>query len=228
MMKLIKLIVPDSLRILWNQLKNRRKYDVRFGKAATAFNTFFEGKNLLNNKTSVADSYLGFATYVAGNSRLNKIKTGRYCSIGRNVETGFGIHPVNFVSSHPCFYSLNKQAGFTYVQKQLIDEHKFSDSSNKYYVEIGNDVWIGNDVRIMDGVKIGDGAVVAMGAIVTKNVESYSIVGGIPARLIKKRFSDEQIAELLKTEWWKLDENTLRQKAVFFTDIHTFLNNSIG
>lgn len=228
MIKTIKSLFPNVLRIYWNQFRNRRMYDVRFGKGASAFNTVFEGKNLVNNNTSVADSFLGYATYVAGNSKLKKIKTGRYCSIGRNVETGFGVHPVNFVSTHPCFYSLEKQAGFKYVNKQLFDEHKFTDSSNKYFVEIGNDVWIGNDVRIMDGIKIGDGAIVAMGAVVTKDVEPYSIVGGIPARLIKKRFNDEQISRLLEINWWKLDEQTLKQRAATFTDIQIFLNKTIG
>lgn len=67
---------------------------------------------------------------------------------------------------------------------------------------IGNDVWIGHQVTIMPGVKIGDGAIIATNTTVTKDVEPYSIVGGNPAKEIKKRFSEEQIAELLAIKWW--------------------------
>lgn len=228
MIRIIKRIIPFSLSVFFNQRHNKRMYDVIFGKRAIAHNTFFEGRNLVNNNSLVIDSYFGLGTYVAGNSNLKKVKIGRFCSIGRNVETGFGNHPINFVSTHPCFYSLGKQAGFTYVHKQLFNEHKFTDESKKYYVEIGNDVWIGNDVRIMDGITIGDGAVIAMGAIVTKDVEPYSIVGGIPARLIKKRFDNDQINKLLDIKWWKIDDTILEQNVSLFTDIQDFLSNTIG
>jgi virginiamycin A acetyltransferase len=67
---------------------------------------------------------------------------------------------------------------------------------------IGNDVWIGHKATIMPGIKIGDGAIIATNAIVTKNVEPYSIVGGNPAVEIRKRFSEEQILELLEIKWW--------------------------
>lgn len=67
---------------------------------------------------------------------------------------------------------------------------------------IGNDVWIGNNVCIKQGITIGDGAIIATGAVVTKNVLPYTIYGGVPAKLIKKRFTDEQIEELLKIKWW--------------------------
>jgi virginiamycin A acetyltransferase len=67
---------------------------------------------------------------------------------------------------------------------------------------IGNDVWIGYRATIMAGVKVGDGAIIAANSVVTKDVEPYSIVGGNPAREIKKRFSDEQIKDLLEIKWW--------------------------
>tara|TARA_R110000868_G_scaffold408100_1_gene690289 strand:- start:61 stop:669 length:609 start_codon:yes stop_codon:yes gene_type:complete len=67
---------------------------------------------------------------------------------------------------------------------------------------IGNDVWIGYDATIMPGVKIGDGAIIGSKSIVTKDVEPYSIFGGNPAKLIRKRFSDSKIAELLDLKWW--------------------------
>ncbi len=74
---------------------------------------------------------------------------------------------------------------------------------------IGNDVWIGQNVTILPGVKIGDGAIIAANATITKNVEPYAIVGGNPARLIKKRFSAEMIELLLKLQWWNWDEQKI-------------------
>jgi carbonic anhydrase/acetyltransferase-like protein (isoleucine patch superfamily) len=76
---------------------------------------------------------------------------------------------------------------------------------------IGNDVWIGARAMVLDGVTIGDGCVIAAGSVVTKNIEPYSIVGGIPAKLIRKRFSDEVIELLLTWKWWNLPVETLRQ-----------------
>jgi len=78
----------------------------------------------------------------------------------------------------------------------------------------------------MEGVRIGDGAVVAAGAVVTKDVEPYSIVGGIPAKHIKYRFSDEQIEKLLQLCWWNKGEKWIRKNAELFEDIEKLLNNS--
>jgi virginiamycin A acetyltransferase len=83
---------------------------------------------------------------------------------------------------------------------------------NKGNTVIGNDVWIGHNVTIMPGVVIGDGAIIATNATVTKNVAPYTIVGGNPATIIKKRFSEEQINRLLQVKWWdwsieKITEN---------------------
>jgi acetyltransferase-like isoleucine patch superfamily enzyme len=210
-------MLPLSIRILYTNFLVRRKYDVVFEKGATGGkSTFFEGKNLLKKKAQVHNSHIGLGTYVSGNAKLNKAKIGRFCSIGQNVSNAFGIHPTDWVSTHPCFYSLQKQAGFTFVKNQLFEEHKFIDENNKYHIQIGNDVWIGNDVKIMDGVLIGDGAIIGTGAVVTKDVEPYSIVGGIPARLIRYRFTKEMIAILLEIKWWERDKHWLEKNAHFF------------
>jgi virginiamycin A acetyltransferase len=83
---------------------------------------------------------------------------------------------------------------------------------NKGDIAIGNDVWIGYDAVIMAGVRIGNGAIVGTRAVVTKDVEAYTIVGGVPAKPIRKRFCDEIIAGLLSIRWWdwpaqKISEN---------------------
>lgn len=82
---------------------------------------------------------------------------------------------------------------------------------------IGNDVWIGHNATIMAGVTIGDGAIIATNATVTKDVEPYSIVGGNPAQLIRKRFSDEVISELLAIQWWHWDIEKITQHVQLLT-----------
>lgn len=93
-------------------------------------------------------------------------------------------------------------------------------------IKIGNDVWIGNDCTLMSGIEIGDGAVIAANSVVSKNVEPYSIVGGVPSKLIKKRFSEETIEKLLKIKWWNWSEEKIEkyQHLIFSRDIDKFIN----
>src|SRR5690625_1852990 len=80
---------------------------------------------------------------------------------------------------------------------------------------IGNDVWTGRDVTIMPGVKIGDGAVIAAESVVTKDVDPYTVVGGNPARFIKKRFADSKINEFLKVKWWDMEIDVINENLVY-------------
>ena len=82
---------------------------------------------------------------------------------------------------------------------------------NKGDIVIGNDVWIGYEAVIMAGVHIGDGAIIAARAVVTKDVPPYTIVGGTPAKEIRKRFDTEVIQQLLKLKWWDWSTNKIRQ-----------------
>lgn len=98
-------------------------------------------------------------------------------------------------------------------------EHAMDGKSypNKGDIKIGNDVWIGYNSTIMAGVTIGDGAIVATNSTVTKDVEPYAIVGGNPARLIKKRFSDDQIKRLLRVKWWNWDIEKITRNLHYLT-----------
>ena len=200
------------------------KYKVTFYKGTIINrNSIFGGNNAIYNNTEYVNSSLGFGSYVANNSVIRGAKIGKYCSIGDNVRTGLGRHPVkDYVSTHPAFFSMNKQAGFTYVEAQKYKEHKYVDKDGKYYIEIGSDVWIGNNVMIMDGVKIGDGAIVGLGSIVTKDIEPYSINVGIPAKKIKYRFEKKYIEFLLEFKWWDKDFEWLNENAYLFDDIKEF------
>jgi acetyltransferase-like isoleucine patch superfamily enzyme len=185
------------------------------------------GENCYVGKGSeVVCSEFGRSSYIANNSSITFAKIGNYCAIGDNVRICLGNHPTrDFVSIHPSFYSKDGQSTPSYVQEDLFSGHKFVDKEGKFVVEIGNDVWIGNNVSILDGIKIGDGAIIGIGSIVTKDVESYSIVGGVPAKIIKKRFTEDEIDFLRKLEWWNKSEKWLLKHAKFFNDIKSLKKN---
>jgi len=203
------------------------KKKVKFGKKVLVdiYNNF-EGCNAIGEKSIVATSNIGLGTYIADNSIIKKAIVGRFCSIGSNVQTGLGVHPSRqFVSTHPAFFSTRKQAGFSFVEKDIFEEQIFIDTELKHVVEIGNDVWIGNNVIISDGLKIGDGAIVATGSIVMKDVLPYAIVGGNPAKVIGFRFSEQQIEKLMAIKWWNWDFEKIQSNSSLFTNVKSFTAN---
>ncbi|SKA09612.1 CatB-related O-acetyltransferase [Selenihalanaerobacter shriftii] len=154
-------------------------------------------------------SYVGYGTFIFN------CQIGKYCSIGPDVKIGPGKHPTHFVSTSPIFYKKDNPLGVKFVEKKYFKE---SDR-----VVIGNDVWIGANAIIMDGVKINNGAIIASGAVVTKDVEPYAIVGGVPAKLIKYRFNKKKVQRLLEVEWWEWDKNEIKKHINKFRDIERFL-----
>jgi acetyltransferase-like isoleucine patch superfamily enzyme len=152
---------------------------------------------------------------------------GRFCSIGPFVECVYGRHPLYpFVSTHPAFFSIQRQTGFTFVTNQCYEEHKYIENSKSFI--IGNDVWIGYGSKIMEGITIGDGAIIAASSIVTKDIPCYEIWGGVPAKKIKDRFSDEIKEKLLEIQWWNNDLEWCAENAVYFTDINAFISSHIN
>lgn len=181
--------------------------------------TEFEGENSIGRNTIINNTRIGFASYIGDESNLSDTRIGRYSCISHRVTVVEGRHPTHsFVSIHPAFF--NCRRSFSYVDKDLFEEYTYLDENEKIAVEIGNDVWIGYGVRIMPCVTIHDGAVVAAGALVTKDVPSYSIVAGVPAKIIGQRFSDAEIKFLQETKWWEKDQDWLKQHADLFANIN--------
>jgi acetyltransferase-like isoleucine patch superfamily enzyme len=167
---------------------------------------------------------MGYGSYLGDYCNISA-DIGRFCSIAGQVETIPWTHPTSrFVSTHPTFYSTKAQNGETFTKQQLFDETLFADVNKQIHVVIGNDVWIGQRATICGGVTIGDGAVVAAGAVVAQDVPPYCIMGGVPARVIKKRFTDEQIEFLLHFEWWNKDRSWLIDHVNLFSDIESFIH----
>ncbi len=181
----------------------------------------FEGGNLIRPNVCLIGVDIGYGSYIAKGSTLLYTSIGRYSCIGPNVCVVEGEHPTRgFVSIHPSFFSTSKQSGFTYVNEGMFDEHRYA-KGNKYIV-IGNDVWIGGYSLLLEGINIGDGAIIAAGSMVTKDVEPYEIVGGVPAKHIRKRFNDEDARFIQSTKWWNMNPDELKKIAHSFCDIHKF------
>lgn len=149
----------------------------------------------------IVDKY----AFINENASIRYVKRiGKYCSIGPNVAIGLPMHAVDGISSSNFF---NCPAIWEDFDPQY-GNYNFSSSFNNRFIEknkkitIGNDVWIGAGAKIMRGVNIGDGAILGAGAVVTKDVEPYTIVGGVPAKVIRKRFPNDITERLLKIRWW--------------------------
>lgn len=195
---------------------------VKFGKGNFVDRaTVFEGMNRIGNH-NVLKGTVGLGTYIGSGCRIEG-KIGRFCSISNDVIVLSTKHPTEYVSTNPIFYSTKKQNGYSYVQHDEYDERLVAADNDA--VVIGNDVLISYGVYIMGGVKIGDGAVIGANAVVTHDVPPYCIVAGNPAKIIRKRFSDQVIEQLLRIEWWNWNEAVIRERAESFLDVEKFVED---
>jgi acetyltransferase-like isoleucine patch superfamily enzyme len=172
-------------------------------------NVVFEGKNAVPDRCNFSGNVkIGYATTLGYNNLLaGKITIGKYCQLGADVALHATNHPISSMT--------------TYINKNLFNgELKGLKEENE--IVIGNDVWIGHGVIIVGNINIGNGAILAAGSVITKDVPAYTIVGGVPAKIIKKRFSDQIIQEIETLKWWNLSEVELEKiKPLFFKNFKT-------
>jgi acetyltransferase-like isoleucine patch superfamily enzyme len=148
----------------------------------------------LHQSVQLSDATIGAYSYIAERSVASNVTIGKFSSIGPELLCGYGTHPLTWVCTSPVFYSRRGQCGGSFVEKEHFEEN--------LKTTIGNDVWIGARVFLRDGVNIGDGAIIGAGAVVIKDVAPYSVVGGVPAKLIRHRFVEHDIEQLSNIRWW--------------------------
>lgn len=220
-MKLISKYL-HRLYLIYFKWKNSHDKSVIFQKSCViSENNFFEGNNNVGGR--IHKSYIGYGTYIIGeNGYIHDCKIGRFCSIASNCHIGLGDHALDMVSTSPLFYSSYSLLPNNFLTKSIpIKEHTIGDTP--YKVIIGNDVWMGYNVCVKEGVTIGDGAIIGAKSLVTRDIPPYAIAIGTPAKVIKYRFTPEQIKKLLNLKWWDKDIQWIKENASAFTDIDTFI-----
>jgi virginiamycin A acetyltransferase len=204
----LRLFVKKVLYYFLNTSLNTEKV-VLFGFSRGLQNVTFEGKNAVPDRCNFSGEIsIGYATTLGYNNLLaGKITIGKYCQLGADVALHATNHPISSMT--------------TYINKNLFNgELKGLKEENE--IVIGNDVWIGHGVIIVGNINIGNGAILAAGSVITKDVPAYTIVGGVPAKIIKKRFSDQIIHEIETLKWWNLSEVELEKiKPLFFKNFKT-------
>lgn len=163
---------------------------------------------------NVSYSRLGKYSYVGEKTSITHTEIGNFVSIAPNCMIGSGGHPIDWISTSPVFNGYKSPLGVQF-SKNLYKPH------NKTIID--HDVWIGTHCMIKSGVHIHTGAVIGMGSVVTKDVGPYEVWVGNPARCIKKRFDDETIDKLLKSEWYLWEDDKIKENADLFAIANIFL-----
>lgn len=155
----------------------------------------------LNRGVKLVDSSIADYSYMGNGSWAMHCDIGKFCSIANEVFIGMANHSLGFLSTSSIFTERNNAIKQRWAKDDICSPYART--------MIGNDVWIGSRVLIKSGVKIGNGAAIGAGAVVTKDVPPYAIVGGVPARLIRYRFSSDLIEKLENIKWWNMDKDSL-------------------
>lgn len=163
------------------------------------------------------ESEIGDYTYFDGYNQVSYTYVGKFCSIASFVRLNPGNHPIHRVTQHHMTY---RRRMFCLSDT---DDEEFFNWRRENKVTIGHDVWLGHNVCVMPGVTIGNGAVVGSSSVVTKDIEPYTINVGVPARPIKRRFS-EKIADALEhIKWWDWSHEEIKECLTEFNDIEAFI-----
>jgi len=170
-------------------------------------NVRFEGKNaVLSFCNFNGQVKVGYGTTFSIHNLIHgDIEIGKYCQFGPYASINTFNHPTTHIT--------------TYINQNLLDGQMSKYKTSKL-TRLGNDIWIGKNAIILGGITLGNGVIVAAGSVVTKDVPDYHIVAGVPAKVIKKRFSNKVIDELNELKWWDKSENALQEmKQLFDKDL---------
>lgn len=168
--------------------------------------------------TSLHTVELGDYSYLGPRCIVGDATIGKFCAIAAEVRIGAPNHPMDRPSMHRFTYCPE------YYSADAVRDTSFFDQRKADRAIIGNDVWIGHGVIVLPGVKVGDGAVLAAGTVVTKDVQPYTIVGGVPAKFIRERFTRTVAERLASIAWWDWPFETIMERLTDFqsSDIEAF------
>ena len=215
--------ILKNIKIKKYNLLNKSKQIVLSPESIVDEKSILEGHNTVGAYSQILCSSVGCGSYIGKYCLINKTEIGKYSSIGNHVRIILGNHPTSqYVSTYPGFLR-DHFNGFSFYCNGEFEEFSYTGLDKKWCCSIGNDVWIGDSALILNGVKVGDGAILAAGAVVTKDVPPYSIVGGVPARVIKYRFTEDKIHWLLQFRWWEKDINWIQSNSFLFNNVEKLI-----
>lgn len=195
-------------------LKYLAGFVLNFFNPGVVFGALVDHRSQISGKAKVYffakifDSIIKDYSYICPGTEVSCATVGKFCSIGPQCKIGLPTHTLNFISTSPLFTEKCNATGHSWCSASTVETARPT--------IIGNDVWIGANVIILGGIHVGNGAVIGTGAVVTKDVPPYAIVGGVPAKIIRYRFTEDQIEKLNSSQWWSLPEEKLKPLMPYF------------